>query len=205
MKLSITETATVLGKSERQVRYMIRKGELAAKKEGKRWRIASDDLPLDDRQKERLHARLASAREALEEALEPAAKAVGARGKRGEAYSVSRLAAFEAGAEIYRELAAGQAADTPARDCLQNALLHVARGCHSFHAESKARAFDEARQLAATAVAHLLLPGDGDGLRLAERLEEELIPKLAGLVAANEKRGKRRSRFARFGGARKQA
>ncbi len=41
MKLSLAETATVLGKSQRQVRYMIQNGKLEAAKRGGRWQIES--------------------------------------------------------------------------------------------------------------------------------------------------------------------
>ncbi len=204
MKLSISEVAIVLGKSERQVRYLIRKKELRAKKDGKKWVVASDDLPLDADRKARLGERLASARRALEGGLEPAAKALAGAGSdtkaKSEHYSVTRLAAFETGAEIYRQLVRDLGDDNPARQYLIDAMVEITRGCHRFHAEAKARSFDRARELTASAVTHLLVAADHGGRcrRLAERLEGELIPKLSGLVAANEK-GRRRSRFERFG------
>ncbi len=207
MKLSISEVATVLGKSERQVRYLIRKGELRAVKEGKKWAVASDDLPLDEGRKARLGERLAAARRALEDGLEPAAKALasgtgtgGGKETKSEHYSVTRLTAFESGAEIYRQLVQELGDAAPARPYLIDALVEITRGCHRFHAEAKARSFGRARELTAAAVTHLLVAADDDGRcrRLAGRLEQELIPKLSGLVAANEK-GRRRSRFERFG------
>ena len=48
MRLSVTETATVLGKSPRQVRYMIQLGQLKAERQGKAWRIDGESLPLED-------------------------------------------------------------------------------------------------------------------------------------------------------------
>jgi excisionase family DNA binding protein len=45
--LSLAEAATVLGKSERQVRYMINNGRLKAVKIGGSWVVESSDLPLD--------------------------------------------------------------------------------------------------------------------------------------------------------------
>ncbi len=48
MQLSVTNVATVLGKSSRQVRYMIQQGQLKAVREGKGWRIDADSLPLGE-------------------------------------------------------------------------------------------------------------------------------------------------------------
>ena len=109
--------------------------------------------------------------------------------------------AFQAGEALYREVTAALGDDDPACRRLSAALALVARGCHSFHPADKVRRFTEAREEAATAVAELLLRGEAgdEGRRsLARRIEEELIPKLSGLIAAHEKRG-RRSRFDRFG------
>ena len=77
----------------------------------------------------------------------------------------------------------------------------MARGCHSFHPADKANRFTAARDLLAEITADLLLfiGKDEDKRRgFAERIEQELIPKVAGLIARQEKRN-RRSRFERFG------
>ncbi|MEM7200457.1 MAG: helix-turn-helix domain-containing protein [Planctomycetota bacterium] len=46
VKLSLADAATILGRSPRQLRYMIRAGKIRAAKTGTRWQIESDDLPL---------------------------------------------------------------------------------------------------------------------------------------------------------------
>ncbi len=200
MKISLSEAATILGKTERQVRYLIKTGRLAARKDGNRWYVESTELPLSDGQRRAVAARVETAREAFDKGLEPAAKA-GKNEKQRTHFSVTDLKAFKTGVEICRAITGELGADHAAGKELNAALKRVAQGCHCFHPADKAHHFTEARDLAATAVAELLLqPGDGEPMRrgLAERIENELIPKLAGLVASQEKRN-RKSRFDRFG------
>lgn len=201
MHLSIAEAATVLGKSERQVRYLIRQGKLKASKEGARWRIESENLPLSQAERQQLGDKLATAREQVAAAFEPLAKATEGTdaAKTTERYSVRKLAAFEVGRELYRELTATLGESHPATAVLFDALVHLTQGCHAYRPEDKARSFGEARRLAATATAHLFVDQDGRGEALAARLEQELIPKIGGLVAAQEKGRRRSSRFDRFG------
>lgn len=90
--------------------------------------------------------------------------------------------------------------DDPGCQHLLRALILLTRGCHTFHPAEKAGRFLEAREEAATAVAALFLAADPDQelrRQVAERIEQELIPKLTGLIAMHEKRS-RRSRFDRF-------
>jgi excisionase family DNA binding protein len=51
MWLSLQQAAERLGKSVRQIRYLIQTGALPATKSGGRWRIAAGDLPLSAPQK----------------------------------------------------------------------------------------------------------------------------------------------------------
>lgn len=202
MKLSISEAATVLGKSQRQVRYLISQKRLKAAKVGGRWRIESADLPLTETQREALADRLEKARVAFEKGLAPAGKTVeGDKDRRH--FSVRDLGAFQRGEEIYRQAIEPFGEDEPGCRHLLRALSLLTRGCHTFHPADKASRFLEAREAAATAVAALFLAsGPEDDLRrgVAERIEQELIPKLTGLIAMHEKRS-RRSRFERFAAA----
>lgn len=200
MKLSLSEAATVLGKSLRQVRYLIKTGRLAAAKDGGSWSIESSSLPLTEEQRQALVTRMTAAREALSQALAPADKVAGGEGEKRH-YTVKDLAAFQAGRALYREAEQILPPDHPACRLLRAALALVARGCHNFHPGEKVRRFVQARDLAATALTELLLPGGQDGERLgalADRLEQELIPKISGLVAALERKSSR-GRFERFG------
>ena len=48
MQLTLEQAATRLGKSLRQVRYMIKSQRLPAQKVGGRWMVDSADLPLSE-------------------------------------------------------------------------------------------------------------------------------------------------------------
>jgi hypothetical protein len=190
MKLSLAQTATVLGKSERQVRYLIKLGRLQASKATGTWEIDEADLPLTAEQRTGIGERVEVARQAFEKAVEPAVRAT----ESTATYSVTKLAAFTGGEAVYRELRDQFPAD-PAVPLLFAALEHLTRGCHAFHADEKRRHFREARGLAAAALTHLLLGGqasDGTRRALAERLEQAVLPKISGLIAACEKRARQR-------------
>lgn len=182
MRLSLAQVSTLLGKSERQVRYMIRHSQLRAEKVDGKWSIDDDALPRSPAQRQADLVRATTAQQALATALAPA---------RGKVYSVTDLLAFQAGAALHRELR-----DHPVADTLVSALVELTRGCHAYEPSEKASHFAEARRLAATVVTHLLVRGD---VALAARLEQEFIPKLSGLVASFEKRARRR-RFEHFSG-----
>lgn len=199
MKISLGETATVLGRSERQVRYLIKTGKLRAAKEGGQWRVATADLPLTEEKRHALADRMEVARDAFEKGLEPVAKVAGREEGRRQ-YSVTDLVAFQAGQAIFRELREDLGEEHAACRQLAAALTLVVRGCHNYQPADKANRFLEARELAAAAVAELLLRGEARHRTLAERIEQELIPKISGLVASSERRS-RSSRFDRFGGA----
>lgn len=201
MKISLSEAAIALGKSERQVRYLIKTHRLEAHKEHGRWSIDTSDLPLTEVQRNAMSDRIQAAREAFDKGLEPAEKASGQKNKR-QHYSVTDFKAFHSGESLYHDLRKELGPEDPACVHLFDALTLLTKGCHAFQPVDKAARFTEAREFAACAVTHLLLDGDEDnGQRrsFAERIEQELIPKLASLVASQEKRS-RRSRFDRFGG-----
>ena len=50
MELTLDEVATLLGKSDRQIRYMIEQETLPAVKKGKRWMIREEDIPQSHKQ-----------------------------------------------------------------------------------------------------------------------------------------------------------
>lgn len=196
MKLSLSEAATVLGKTERQLRYMIKAGRLGAAKQDGQWRIESSELPLTDAQRQSLAERLGAARVAFDKGVEAAAKVVGDTEKQRR-YTVTDLTAFQVGAAIYRELVGALGVEATACRLLSSALTAVACGFHDFQPADKAKRFSEARSSAAAAVAALLLEGEEQRV-LGARIEQELIPKISGLVASCERRS-HRSRFESFG------
>ncbi|MBF0138170.1 MAG: hypothetical protein HQL65_18205 [Magnetococcales bacterium] len=221
MDISLSEAAIILGKTPRQVRYLIKTGVLAAHKENGCWVIANVDLPLTDAQRQAMARRAETAQHAMAEATAPLLKVAspeseatekvkaaspepettekapteGDKGKKN--YSVTDLRAFTLGAEIYRAMENHLGRENPARECLFTALKMLCRGCHAFQPAQKETRFTEARESAADAVAFLFLEGDAhDAQRtaLAKRIETELIPKLAALAASQEKRNRLKRR-----------
>ncbi|MBU0755808.1 MAG: helix-turn-helix domain-containing protein, partial [Planctomycetes bacterium] len=71
MNLTLKEAATLLGRSPRQLRYMIRAGKITALKKDGYWRIESTDLPLTEEQRERLRVRMDEAKVIFDQAVEP--------------------------------------------------------------------------------------------------------------------------------------
>lgn len=70
VELTIEKAAALMDKTPRQVRYMIQKGRLRARKEGKRWYIDRKDLPEDLADPvQRQQRRLGKMRDAVEDAL----------------------------------------------------------------------------------------------------------------------------------------
>ncbi len=69
MQLTLEQTATSLGKSKRQVLYMIQTGRLAAQKVAGRWSIESDRLPRSEAQQRTDERKQRQLRAAVEEAL----------------------------------------------------------------------------------------------------------------------------------------
>ena len=97
MDLSLSDAARLLGKSKRQVRYLIQTKKLKANKVDHRWKISCNDLPLTTRQAQELEIKRENALQIAEEILR--GKADGRR-----YYSVLDLRAFEAGRKNYLEL-----------------------------------------------------------------------------------------------------
>ena len=193
MTLSLSDAAAALGKTQRQLRYMIRKKRLRATKVGGRWRIDSDDLPLSDGQRRALGARADTVRQALDEALTPVADAQGKAAKRR--YSVRDLHTWKVGEPVFRAVADALGPGDRAVALLRESLDLLCQGCHTFDSRDKRALFDTARARAASAVSELLLAGPPD------RVEQEYLPVLSGLIRRTERSG-RRDRFERYGGGR---
>ena len=201
MTLSLNEAATLLGKSPRQVRYLIQQGRLNARKEGAEWRIEAADLPLTDAQRRAVTSRTEAVKKAMEGALAPAAAASEKAGKRR--FSVRDLRAFQAGEPIYRDVAEALGSDDPAALRLREALDLLCQGCHSYRRRDKAALYSSARSRAASAVTELLLCGPASDERrraLADRVEQAFLSDLSGLIRLTE-RASLRDRFDRFGGS----
>ncbi len=181
MNLTLDEAAARLGKSPRQVRYMINAGRLEAAKFGGRWMIDSDHLDLSEAQQQAVERKERRLRAAVEEGL-----GLPEKGKRR--YSVRDLKAVQIALPLHRQAAEVLGADHPATGALRLALEHLARGCHRFDRSEKAAAYRDARDAASAAVCELLLSEGETAETLVTAIEQELMAALAGLLRRLDRR-----------------
>jgi len=183
MKLSLRQTAELLGKSQRQVRYMIKEGRLKASKDGSRWVVDRGDLPLPAGQVMRGLKDQARVKEVVETALGTTGAAAEAR-----RYSVTDLRSFQAGRKVLAEIRGKLGEDSlPARR-LADALALITCGCHTFHKRDKVAFFQRAREQVCYALAALLMSDDGEAAALATAIEADVLPALAGILRSAERR-----------------
>jgi excisionase family DNA binding protein len=183
MYLSLQQAADRLGKSPRQVRYLIRTGRLSAQKIGGRWVVSSDDLPLSEGQRAAVERRERQLRVTVEDGL-----GLSDAPERPPRYSVRDLKAFQVALPLYRRAVAALAPDHPAAVALREVLELLTRGCHRFERSAKAEAYRQARDAASRAVCELLLDGSGPTDELVSAIEQDLMASLAGLLKRLERR-----------------
>jgi excisionase family DNA binding protein len=182
MLLSLSQAAEQLGKTRRQIRYMIQQGTLPAQKQGARWVIDSDALLLDPSRREARARRDDRLRDAADRALGP---------RPPNRWGLRDLKAISIGLPLYRrcvELLGEEA--LPARE-LRAALDLLAVGLHRYASADKREAYSAARDAAARAAMALLLsPTEGSDAMLDE-IERELMPAVAGILRRTDRRGRR--------------
>lgn len=156
MELTLEEAATRLGKSQRQVRYMIRNKRLSARKAGGRWLVDISGLPRSEPQSRAAERKQAALRAAVDEALTLPETAPPVR------YSMRNLKAFQLAHPLYQRVASSMGSEHPAVASLREVTLQLARGCHRYEPADKAAAYRAAREHASLAACELLLSG-GEG------------------------------------------
>lgn len=183
MKLSIDQAATRLGKTHRQVRYLIQKGKLPAEKIGGRWMVeieqTDNKAPARQAAKQRQQRQF---RAAFEDALELDAEA------RRPRFSVVDLKAFQIGSPLYEKASATLGNEHPATLALRRMLEHLTLGCHRYDNQEKAGSYREARDEASRAVCELALSRESAAPALQKVIEQELMAALAGLLRRLERR-----------------
>ncbi len=197
-RLSLNAAAVAMGKSPRQVAYLIKKGELKAEKVGRRWVFDDADLPLTEGQRRALARKRDNIEAAAAKALAPGIEAGEKAGKR---FSMRDLKAWKSAEPAWRAVSRALGADHPAASRLREALSLVAEGCHAWRPEEKAQLYSRARASAALAVADLLLDGPAEDearLALAAQVEGRVLGDLSALVRNSERRA-RKARFEAFG------
>jgi len=179
MDVTLQDACRLLGKTPRQVRYLVRKGELQGKKVAGRWVVDAADLPISEGQRAARAAKEQQLRDTVEHALGPA---------HTRRYGVADLTAFTAGVRVYRALLAALGAAHPASDAVSAALVALSQGYHRFHDRDKLEAYRLAREEAARAAALVLLSAHAEAEALAAPIEREVLPAILGLVRRCERR-----------------
>ena len=179
MNLSLQQAAEILGKSRRQVLYMIQQGHLQAQKVGGRWVIERAALPVEPEAQQRASVKQARFRAALEDALLP--------GGKERRYALRDLKAVQLALPIYRQLLAQGAGCEKAAARMRECLDQLALGCHRYDRREKTAAYRSARDAASLAAIELLLVDDSAAAPLMDAIEQELMAALAGLLRRSER------------------
>lgn len=189
MLLTVNEAATALGCTPRAVRYRLSRGELKGHKDGGRWRIVADALPLTSAQHDAMQRRADDIRKLVDDALPPRK----ARSRGDKRRTLADLAAFREGLAVLQTLEEkGDAAG--AGPHLRRALVCLGRAWPVYHTRRRLELLDEVRTEVGATMACLLLSPDTDGPDLVRRLEERVLPPLAGMCRAAERRARGRAR-----------
>ncbi|MBL9008149.1 MAG: helix-turn-helix domain-containing protein [Myxococcales bacterium] len=183
MELSLEDAATQLGKSVRQVRYLVKLGRLPSRKVAGRYLVTippSGGPPCEEpapssapraRAQQRKHSAL---RAAVEDALDLPPQQ--------RRYSLRDLKAFQVGLPLYQQALDRLGPEHGACRALRQLLEYLSRGCHRVDSADKAEAYRAARDAASQAVCELLLfPGTGSEA-LVDGIEQDLMAALAGLL-----------------------
>ncbi len=179
MNLSLEQAAKLLGKTRRQVLYMIDQGRLPAQKIGGRWVINREDLAIEPDTQQRAVAKQARFRATIEEALTP--------GNKERRYTVRDLKAVQVATPVYRQLIERGAGCETAAAHMRACLDQLAIGCHRYDRREKTAAYRAARDAASLAAMELLLRDDNEETALLDAVEQDLMPALAGLLRRSEK------------------
>lgn len=180
MDLSLEEASAILGKTRRQVLYLIKQERLAAKKLGGRWFIDRADLQLDDDMRQRSTQRQDRLKAVVEDALAPG---------HTRRYTLRDLKAVQMAMPIYRDLAARGNGSEQAAMHMRQCLDHLALGCHRYDQREKTTAYRAARDAASLAAMELLLGQKTEAEDpLLRSIEQELMPAFAGLLRRSERR-----------------
>ncbi len=180
MQLSLEQATALLGKTRRQVLYMIEHKRLPAQKVGGRWVIERDDLHIDADIQQRASQQQARFKAVIEEALLP--------GKERR-YTLRDLKAVQLAMSIYQQLAAGGGALDKATAHMRQCLDHLAVGCYRYDRQEKTVSYRAARDAASLAAMELLLCATAEqATPLLAALEQDVMPAFAGLLRRSERR-----------------
>ncbi len=190
MELTISEAAHLIGKSNRQIRYLIKNGKLPAHKRGGQWFVKRSELPLTQAQAMAAERKLSRARDVVEEALGPPLAVVENEAvDRRRRFSVQRQPAFRFALPAYRTAVSLVGAEHPAALAMRRALFLITEGWHEFQPQHKVTPLRQARSCLCEALTELLLVDEAqqEVAALSETIELQVIPALGGMLRYSEK------------------
>ena len=176
MELTVQEAARILGKSERQVRYLIRTSKLPASKRDGQWRISRGDLPSRPGQERAQQLKAERATEVAAVVL-----GLGEHSRSKKTWTIDRLHAVRQGQPLYHKCIDQLGAEHEATRKLRAALMLISCGFFEYDAKRKVARYSAARDCLSRAVMVLLLDSKTWD-ELLGPLQTDLLPTLGGLI-----------------------
>lgn len=166
--VSLHDAATLLQVSPRTLRARLARGDLPGKKHNGAWLIDRDHLPMTETQRHTLRERADDVRGVVERAI----------ARRQPSHTVEDNEPFRIG----RALLPALAGRPEALVLLHGALRALVRAHHEFDRGPKVTELRAARSQSADAVALLLLDTDEATRGVGRQVEDELLPRIGGLI-----------------------
>jgi excisionase family DNA binding protein len=187
MELTVQDAARILGKSERQVRYLIQTGRLTATKHDGQWKISRGDLPRSPGQERADQRKTERATEIASAVLDFG----DSKGSKSKSWTVDQLHAVRQGEPLYRDCVEQLGTDHEATRRLRAALMLIGCGFFEYDAARKAARYSAARDCVSRAVMTLLLDTE-PRQDLLGRMQKDLLPPLGGLIRSAQRPRRRR-------------
>jgi len=189
MDLKLKEVANLLGKSERQIRYMIKKGELKAIKKDGQWSIDRECLPFSVKQILTINRK----REIFTDGIDKVVNKLAIK----KEYTFTDLRSFQLSYALYREFLNQDGQD--GKDLQDNfnvqlgkVFVCLASGYHSFDTQDKIREYKRAKLELCQLLVNLFTKNHQKPsqplAKAMNTIEKDIIPSINGLIRAIEKK-----------------
>ncbi|MCP5040595.1 MAG: helix-turn-helix domain-containing protein [bacterium] len=183
MTINLQEAATILGKTVRQVRYLIQTNRIRATKVAGRYVIERDDLPQTEPAEKARTRRQERLREVVEDTLEVSTE-------RSRRYSIRDLKAFQVAKPLYLRAQEELGPEHCVASMLFKSIDQLVVGCHRYDRSEKAESYRLARDYASQALSHLALATDSASDPILDAIEQDLMPAFAGLLRRVDRKGR---------------
>lgn len=194
MELRIEEAAKLLGKSARQIRYMIETKRLPARREGKTWKIRKEDLPLTEGQERAKERKEEKVKNIAEEILGKQSKSLGQDiiEKRMH-YALKNQSSFTLSQEAYQRAKLIFGDTHYISKVLKRGLLYITLAWYEYASAQRIIWLQQARLRMCKALTELLtIPERTPEMNaLSELIEIHIIAGINGLARHAERNKKR--------------